>query len=77
MIAFIIRLFLLIVLVLMVYPVLRRMFVGLQALQHRNPPIQYEPMVSCAACGLHLPLAGAIVRRGRHYCSQEHASQPQ
>lgn len=33
---------------------------------------QAEAMVSCAYCGLHVPLGESIVADGRHYCSAEH-----
>ncbi|TDP71271.1 PP0621 family protein [Roseateles toxinivorans] len=29
-------------------------------------------MVSCAECGLHLPVAEALPGRGGHFCSAEH-----
>ncbi|RTZ72063.1 MAG: hypothetical protein DSZ00_07910 [Gammaproteobacteria bacterium] len=36
-----------------------------------TPPV--ENMVACEKCGLHVPEKEAIVRDGRHYCSEEHA----
>lgn len=30
------------------------------------------PMVACASCGIHLPLAEALPGRGGHFCSAEH-----
>lgn len=29
-------------------------------------------MVSCAACGLHLPRPDAVAENDRYYCSEEH-----
>ncbi len=36
------------------------------------PPNEPETMVSCAYCGLHVPLRESVVAGGRHYCSDEH-----
>jgi uncharacterized protein len=34
-------------------------------------------MVSCAACGVHLPMSEAIASRKIHFCSAEHQQQYQ
>ncbi len=31
-----------------------------------------ETMVSCAYCGLHVPLTESVSDEGRHYCGEEH-----
>lgn len=31
-----------------------------------------ETMVSCAYCGLHVPLRESVTADGRHYCGDEH-----
>lgn len=31
-----------------------------------------ETMVSCALCGLHVPLRESVAANGRHYCGAEH-----
>jgi uncharacterized protein len=75
MIAFIIRLFLLTVIILMVYPVLRRLLAASTPARPRTTAVHYEPMVRCAHCGVHLPRSGVIERHGQTYCSAEHAAQ--
>nr|WP_316640816.1 PP0621 family protein [uncultured Roseateles sp.] len=37
-----------------------------------DEPRQALTMVSCAECGLHLPVAEALPGRGGHFCSAEH-----
>lgn len=32
-----------------------------------------EQMVRCAHCGIHLPRSEAVLRRGKTWCSNEHA----
>ena len=35
-----------------------------------------QPIVACAACGLHLPASEALAgSQGRHYCSKSHLEQ--
>lgn len=41
--------------------------------QNPRPGGQFEAMVSCSHCGLHLPQREAVLQNGRHYCSQAHA----
>jgi uncharacterized protein len=43
----------------------------------RNPAgkLPSEPIVSCAACGLHLPQSEAHASGGQWYCSREHLEQ--
>lgn len=36
------------------------------------PPRQAQAMVSCAACGLHLPRQEALPKGERYYCCEEH-----
>lgn len=36
-------------------------------------PVEYEDMVTCTYCKVHLPRNNAITRQGKTYCSQEHA----
>lgn len=31
-----------------------------------------QAMVSCAACGLHLPQPDALAHNGQHFCCEEH-----
>lgn len=31
-----------------------------------------ETMVSCAYCGLHVPLKECVAENGRYYCGEEH-----
>lgn len=38
-----------------------------------KPKGQFEAMVSCSHCGLHLPQRDAVHKAGRYYCCQEHA----
>lgn len=48
--------------------------------QHRPPaPREPEAMVTCAHCGVHLPVSESIRAGERHYCCAEHqrADQPQ
>lgn len=40
------------------------------AAQANNAP--GEKMVSCAHCGLYVPISEAIVRDGKYYCSRDH-----
>ncbi|MBI4998609.1 MAG: hypothetical protein HZC22_17275 [Rhodocyclales bacterium] len=39
-----------------------------------DSPAAQEPetMVSCAFCGLHVPLRESVTANGRHYCGAEH-----
>lgn len=37
-----------------------------------DEPKKALSMVSCAECGLHLPVAEALPGRGGHFCSAEH-----
>jgi uncharacterized protein len=40
---------------------------------HESPgPNEPETMVSCAYCGLHVPLRESVAAKGRHYCGAEH-----
>lgn len=48
-----------------------RKFIAPPAL--KAPGGQFEAMISCSHCGLHLPQREAITQQGRHYCCQEHA----
>ena len=37
------------------------------------PPLQGEPIVACAHCGLHVPTSDAVLgRQGIAYCSEAH-----
>lgn len=38
----------------------------------KSPPRAALAMVSCAACGLHLPRPDALAEGERFYCSEEH-----
>ncbi|HEY0634208.1 MAG TPA: PP0621 family protein [Gammaproteobacteria bacterium] len=41
--------------------------------QGESQPSQYDPMVRCAHCGIHLPRDRAIRSAdGHYYCSTEH-----
>lgn len=46
-----------------------------------NPPEQMgerpQDLLACEHCGLHLPRADACFKKGRPYCSQEHADADQ
>ncbi|MDP2810197.1 MAG: PP0621 family protein [Rhodocyclaceae bacterium] len=46
---------------------------GRAAPRHQEPPpASPEPMVSCARCGVHVPMSESLEAAGRRYCSQEH-----
>ncbi|WIM05347.1 MAG: PP0621 family protein [Candidatus Nitricoxidivorans perseverans] len=36
------------------------------------PAASPEAMVSCARCGVHVPMSESLEAAGRRYCSQEH-----
>jgi uncharacterized protein len=36
------------------------------------PPNEPETMISCAYCGLHVPLRESVAVDGRYYCGIEH-----
>ncbi|MBT9455211.1 MAG: hypothetical protein IV097_01175 [Burkholderiaceae bacterium] len=40
--------------------------------RREDEPKKALSMVSCAECGLHLPVAEALPGRGGHFCSAEH-----
>ena len=41
--------------------------------QGESQPPQYDPMVRCAHCGVHLPRDRAVRSKdGHYYCSPEH-----
>ena len=67
----ILRLTLLIVLVWVGYKLVRKFMAPAAP---KAPSGQFETMVSCSHCGLHLPQSNAITHAGRHYCCQEHAN---
>ena len=69
MFAVVLRLALLVLLVWIGYKLARK-FITPPAAQ--NPKQQFEAMVSCSHCGLHLPQSEALQKDGRHYCSQAH-----
>jgi len=35
-------------------------------------PREPEQMVTCAHCGVHLPISESITARGQHFCSTNH-----
>lgn len=43
----------------------------------RKQPPEFEEMLTCKHCGVHLPRSQAIERAGQHYCSEDHANQDQ
>ncbi|MGB1580889.1 MAG: PP0621 family protein [Nevskiales bacterium] len=65
------RLILIIVVAFIGYQLIRKLLSANQAGQ--QSPKQYEAMVSCAHCGLHLPKKDAVEKQGKHYCSEAHA----
>ena len=48
--------------------------IGPEKITRKQPP-QYEDMVTCVHCGLHLPRSEAIEHVGKSFCSSEHAQQ--
>jgi uncharacterized protein len=45
----------------------------------RPPPVRPTPqdMVRCAHCGTYLPKAESILKKGAHYCCEEHSNASQ
>jgi uncharacterized protein len=41
----------------------------------KSTAVQPQPMLQCAACGVHLPAADALVGRKGSYCSAAHQKQ--
>lgn len=52
----------------LLYVLVRRQWPG-----RRSAAPPDEPMVCCAACGLHLPQSESVLSRGRRYCCEAHA----
>ncbi|MDX1497109.1 MAG: PP0621 family protein [Salinisphaeraceae bacterium] len=65
------RLILIIVVAFVGYQLVRKLLSTSQ--QGQQSPKQYENMVSCSHCGLHLPKTEAIEKNGKPYCSEAHA----
>ncbi len=39
----------------------------------RPKQVDYEDMVTCAHCGVHLPRSQAITESGKTFCNEQHA----
>ena len=42
---------------------------------NRAPAGRPQIMISCAVCGVHLPLSDAVAGAAKHYCSLAHRQQ--
>ena len=56
-----------------VYVIRRALRAGKPSSRAPQPPAKPGELVSCAQCGMHLPLAEARAVGDRLYCSDEHA----
>lgn len=67
------RLIVVVVLVVVAVWLVRRALRGAAHKPEARTPQAQGELVSCAHCGMHLPLAEARARDDRVYCSEEHA----
>lgn len=70
---FLLRLFILLVIVALLLWLLKRLFSGAPGPQAGDEAAPAENMRQCKHCGVHVPESSLLEVNGEYYCCQEHA----